>query len=85
MNYNYAERIGLLFLKGLAKLLVLVVAFPVVILLSLEGITLIFTDKISMIFQKLSSLRERISPVLAMLKTLAANSPQNAVPPESVL
>lgn len=54
MNYVHL-RIALKLLKAFAKLLVLLVAFPVVILLLFEGVTLILTDKIPAVFRKLSS------------------------------
>lgn len=85
MNCKKPERITLSILKGLAKMLVTLIAFPVVVLLLLEGVALIFTDKIPMLFRRLSLLRITINPVLEALATFASNKQQDKTSPASTL
>jgi len=85
MNCKKPERITLSILKGLAKMLVTLIAFPVVVLLLLEGVALIFTDKIPMLFGRLSLLRITINPVLEALATFASNKQQDKTSPASTL
>jgi hypothetical protein len=72
MNFEHPERIALDLLKATAKLLVLLVALPVVILLLFEGVTLVLTDKIPALFRKLSSNCCRIYPIPGVLKALVS-------------
>ena len=70
-------------LEGLAKMLVTLVALPVVALLLLEGVALIFTDKIPMLFRRLSLLRITFNPALEALATFASNKHHEKINPVS--
>jgi hypothetical protein len=84
MNCKKPERITLRILKGLANILVTLVALPVVALLLMEGVALIFTDKIPMLFRRLSLLRITINPALEVLATFASNKQQDKTSPASI-
>lgn len=85
MNFGHPEKIALSFLKATAKLLVLLVALPVVILLLIEGVTLILTDKIPAIFRKISSSYTKIFPIPGTLRILVSKKQQSPTPSENVL
>ena len=70
-------------LEGLAKMLVTLVALPVVVLLLFEGIALIFTDKIPMLFKRLSLLRITFNPALEALAAFASNKSHDKASPAS--
>lgn len=84
MNSKIPQILTMKILRGLAKLLVTLVAFPVVVLLLLEGVALIFTDKIPMLFRRLSLLRISINPALEVLATFASNKQQDKASPANI-
>ena len=83
MKFKKPVMIARHIIAGLAKMLVTLVALPVVALLLFEGIALIFTDKIPMLFRRLSLLRITFNPALEALAAFASNKPHDKVSPAS--